>query len=192
MKYVTEESLIGVLKYFRDEIFNMTKTTSPSSLVEYTVIVDQENKDPKTSCTYADDALHMYPGDLWDTMPIFKDIKPCVFKNGAVVYYLNPNDWTQKADGTNSNLRGADGDVMIEFPKCAYRIYTDNNNKVYVSVTNDPSKVTGDNRYSYDAFSRLSLGDRDKIYISAFLGCMDNNVLCSSTRTFPVEDLRLG
>ena len=32
-------------------------------------------------------------------MNIFKDIKPCVLKNGVVQYYLDPNDFTKRVDG---------------------------------------------------------------------------------------------
>jgi hypothetical protein len=37
--------------------------------------------------------------------------------NGQVNYYLNPNNWAQKEDGTASDLTGADGMVMVEIPK---------------------------------------------------------------------------
>jgi hypothetical protein len=37
--------------------------------------------------------------------------------DGTVNYYLNPNDWTKKAEGGNSDLTGADGMVMVEIPR---------------------------------------------------------------------------
>jgi hypothetical protein len=37
--------------------------------------------------------------------------------NGTVNYYLDPTDSTKKADGTSSDLTGADGQVMVEIPK---------------------------------------------------------------------------
>lgn len=37
--------------------------------------------------------------------------------NGQVNYYLNPTDWTEKADGSASDLSGDDGMVMVEIPK---------------------------------------------------------------------------
>lgn len=48
---------------------------------------------------------------------------------------------------------------MVEFSKFAYRIYKDDNNKVYVSITNDTDKVAADNRYHYYAFSKEKEGD---------------------------------
>jgi hypothetical protein len=45
-------------------------------------------------------------------------IKGCLLlDNGSVNYYLNPADWTQKEDGSASNLTGADGMVMVEIPR---------------------------------------------------------------------------
>lgn len=176
---VNEGYLINAMTVLRDEVLHMT-SNGPEPYVEYTVIIDQENSNPKTSCTYADDAAIMAKGSaVWDLKPIFKDIKPCVFKDGAVVYYLNPHDWTKKVDGTASDLTGTDGDVMIEFPKFAYRIYTDTNNVLHVSVTNDPAKVIADTRYSYDAFSRALIGDLEHFYIGAFLGYIESNKLRS-------------
>jgi hypothetical protein len=37
--------------------------------------------------------------------------------NGQVNYYLKPTDWTEREDGSPSNLTGADGQVMVEIPR---------------------------------------------------------------------------
>ena len=56
-------------------------------------------------------------------MSIFNKIKPCLFKNGAVVGYLNPDNFAQFADGTAADITsGNNGDVMIEIPKTGYKI----------------------------------------------------------------------
>jgi hypothetical protein len=45
-------------------------------------------------------------------------MKGCLLLDGGSVnYYLNPTDWTQKEDGSTSNLTGADGMVMVEIPR---------------------------------------------------------------------------
>ena len=146
-----------------------------SELVVYTVRIDETNSNPNTACVYMDDAEEMVKGSAsWDEMPIFNDIAPCVFQDGAVNYYLNPNNFAQKRDGTNAVLTGADGDVMIEFKRFAYRIYRDGN-YLYVSITNNDAIAQADNRYTYDAFSRITEGDLDKFYIGAFKGYVDPN-----------------
>lgn len=55
---------------------------------------------------------------LHKSLPIQNSLKGCIFADGAVKYYLNPNDWTQKADGSGAaNLDGTDGDVMVHHMK---------------------------------------------------------------------------
>ena len=51
------------------------------------------------------------------SLPIQSEYKGCLVKNGKVNYYLDPNDWSKKADGTPSVLDGTDGDVMVHIPK---------------------------------------------------------------------------
>lgn len=54
---------------------------------------------------------------------LYSMIRGCVLNtDGTVNYYLNPSDWTEKADGNASDLTGADGNVMIEIPKFYYRV----------------------------------------------------------------------
>ena len=121
-----------------------------------------------------DDAVGMTKGSSnWDNESIFKDIKPCVFKNGSVMYYLDKNDCTKKVDGTAANLDGTDGDVMVEFPKFAYKIWK-NNGKLYVSITNN-SNMASQNNYKYYAFSRKSEGDREHFYWGAFKGSLNSD-----------------
>ena len=49
---------------------------------------------------------------------IHNNMRRCLLlDNGTVNYYLNPTDSTKKEDGTNANLDGSDGMVMVEIPK---------------------------------------------------------------------------
>lgn len=63
------------------------------------------------------------PGAVFVPMPIVvtkahMGMRRCLLlDNGTVNYYLDPTDSTKKADGTASNLTGADGQVMVEIPK---------------------------------------------------------------------------
>lgn len=139
----------------------------------YTVEIDLSNSNPLSSVTYLDDAIGMTKGSSnWDNEIIFKDIKPCVFKDGSVVYYLDKTDCTKKVDGSTANLDGTDGDVMVEFPKFAYKIWK-SNRKMYVSITND-SSVASQNDYKYYAFSKESEGDREHFYWGAFKGSLNS------------------
>lgn len=54
---------------------------------------------------------------LHKSLPIQSQLKGCV-ANGAVInYYLNPNDWSKKEDGTASVLDGTDGTVRVHVPR---------------------------------------------------------------------------
>ena len=146
-----------------------------TELVEYTVRIDETNSNPLSSCVYMDDAIGQTKGSsTWLSNPIFEDIKPCVFQNGAVNYYLDPTDFSKKLDGSTATLTGADGDVMIEFRKFAYKIER-SGNYLYVSVTNDDAKALADPLYTYDAFSRITEGDLDKFYQGAYKGYVDGS-----------------
>lgn len=48
------------------------------------------------------------------TLPIQSAFKGCVAKGNKIQYYLDPNDWSKKADGSASVLDGTDGDVRVD------------------------------------------------------------------------------
>lgn len=55
--------------------------------------------------------------NLHVTLPVQSLMKRCVLADdGTVVYYLNSEDSTKKADGTDAVLDGTDGQVMVEIP----------------------------------------------------------------------------
>lgn len=142
-----------------------------------------ENDSPDLAVTYIDDAVgHSSGYDAWKDEVIFRAIKPCVMKNGAVQYYLNPQDLTYKTDGTPANITGVDGDVMVEIPKLGYKITTDGKYH-YISVTDDPNAEG----YCYRAHSLDEDGDCDKIYIGTYLGYLENSKLYSVSGKSPTE-----
>ena len=68
------------------------------------------------------------------SLPIQSEYKGCIVKNGKLQYYLNPNDWSKKANGEPSVLDGTDGDVMIHIPKF-YGKSGSNGNKRWVRIS---------------------------------------------------------
>lgn len=144
----------------------------------YGVRIDTENQNPESAVEYTDDAAGFVPmrgndGNFdWGSWQFpFEQlgIRPCTFRNGEVNYYLNPDDYNQTADGEDADITtGADGDVMIEFPKIYWKF----------------SKI-GDHRcvrmsqYPHEGFVCLAhtRGDveRDCIHFAAFHGWVDGN-----------------
>ena len=158
----------------------------------YTVRIDQSDKNPLACCVYMDDAVGMEKGSgAWDEKEIFKSIRPCMFKNGEVQCYLNPNDFTLDVDGNIVYSSVAECDVMIEFSKFAYRIY-DEGNYVYVSISNDAETIAKDPKFSYLPFTRNELGDCEKIYIGAYLGQIIDGKLRSAYSVVPTAEQTIG
>lgn len=155
----------------------------------YGVSIDLSNSNPETAVTYTDDAVGMVAGSPdWYKMSIFNKIKPCLFRDGVVVDYLNPDNFAQFTDGTAADITsGNSGDVMIEIPKIGYKI-SKSGNTLTVQITDDPNK-TG---FSYKAHTRKKNGDRENLYIGAFLGCNKSNKLRSVSGVSPLTNTTLG
>lgn len=155
----------------------------------YGVSIDLSNSNPETAVTYTDDAVGMVAGSPdWYKMSIFNKIKPCLFKNGAVVGYLNPDNFAQFADGTAADITsGNNGDVMIEIPKTGYKI-SKSGTTLTVQITDDPNKKG----FSYKAHTRTEDGDREKLYIGAFLGSVASGKLRSLSGKQPTNNTTIG
>lgn len=154
----------------------------------YGVRIATGTSDPASALTYTDDAVGKSAGWAnWKDEPIFKDIKPCVVKDGVVQYYLNPDNFTQKAEGGSATINSTSaGDVMIEIPKIGYKITTSGSN-IDIKVTDDPNAEG----FCYDAHSKNSVGDCDKIYIGAYLGYNSGSKLYSISGQSPTVDISL-
>ena len=157
--------------------------------VVYGVSIDLTNSNPETAVTYTDDAVDMTAGSAdWYTKPIFKKIKPCLFKDGAVVGYLNPDNFAQFEDGSPADITSGDaGDVMIEIPKTGYKI-SKVDNTLTVQITDAANK----DGFSYMAHTRENEGDRDKLYIGAFLGSVASGKLRSLSGKQPTNNTTIG
>ncbi|MBR1718649.1 MAG: hypothetical protein IJ715_05215 [Bacilli bacterium] len=55
--------------------------------------------------------------ELHKSLPVQSKMRGCVWnKNDGIKYYLNPNNWVYKADGSLAVLTGEDGDVCVHIP----------------------------------------------------------------------------
>lgn len=77
--------------------------------------------------------------ELHRTLPIQSAFRGCVCQGKKIMYYLDPDDWSKKKDGTNSDLTGYDGTVEVETPE--FYLW---------------SEVDGDKRRVWVSFSKLS------------------------------------
>ncbi|WP_278382329.1 fibronectin type III domain-containing protein [Clostridium tyrobutyricum] len=165
-------------------------TATPKAYVIYGVKIDTANSNPETALIYTDNAVGFTPaqgnngsfsyGSWQDKFP-FNQIRPCLYLNGAVNYYLDPNDYTKKEDGITASdiTTGNDGDVMVEFPKI-YWIFETVGTDLYVKYSD--TKV--DDNYKCLAHMRGTT-EKDKCYISAYLGYTLSSKLRSLSGKIP-------
>lgn len=160
----------------------------------YGFTINEAESNPLASVTYTDKATSFSKGSVdWDTSPLFENIKPCLFKNGEVVGYLQRNDYTKFENGTAADITsGNAGDVMVEIPKMAYYMEKSGNIITCKVLLGDVDAKTVDARYSYLPFSRNAEGDRDKIYIGAYLGFELSSKLRSLSGKSPTTDKTIG
>lgn len=97
----------------------------------YGIHINPNESDPYLAVTYLEDAVGMTPAKMgtstfdygsWENA--FFMPKPCMLKsNGTVDYYLDPNDFTKKEDGTQSDVKNSSyyGNAMMEFPLIYYK-----------------------------------------------------------------------
>lgn len=104
-------------------------------------------------------------------------IRPCLFKDGQVVYYLRPDNYNFTDDEEPVDIRSGDlGDVMIELKQTFYK-FEIVNNILKFRVAN--YKV--DETYYSDAFVEYNEGSviNDRMYISAYDNTLINDTLMS-------------
>ena len=156
--------------------------------------IDKTNSDPETRVEYLYDAVGMTPARMnyttgqfdygsWANAWFITGNKPCVLKyDGTVDYYLDPNDYTKKADGTASDVSDSSyaGNFMASMPTVWIRRWEDERYQ-YVALAsrqiNDDFKA-----YAHDA------GDgfiNDYIYYPLFKGVVVDSKLRSIAGVTP-------
>ena len=160
----------------------------------YGFTINEAESNPTASVTYTDKATTFSKGSAaWDASSLFANIKPCLFKSGAVVGYLQRHDYTKFENGTTADITsGSAGDVMVEIPKMAYYMEKSGDIITCKVLVGSVDAKTIDAKYSYLPFSRNSEGDRDKIYIGAYLGYDLSSKLRSLSGKSPTADKTMG
>ena len=93
--------------------------------------VDPDESNPDDAITYLMDAVGKTPAAMGETQFNYGDWKnaffmpkPCMVKyDGTVDYYLDPNDYTKKLDGTASDIADPNygGNAMMQWPKIWFK-----------------------------------------------------------------------
>lgn len=159
------------------EEFPADIATIPNATI-YGIHIDPDEGDPSARVTYLEDAVGMTPAYMGDTsfnygswQNAFFMPKPCVLNyDGTVAYYLDPNDYSKKLDGTASNVDDLSigGNVMLEFPKIWFKFVANasgNDGDFYVA-----NKKVDD---SYECWCNYDADNNeiDHFYMAAYNGC---------------------
>lgn len=130
--------------------------------------ITAENFTPTVAQVTWHSALDAYTdsGEGTRVTRIHENMRRCVLQlNGTVNYYLDPYDSTKKSDGTNANLDGTDGYVMVEIPKFYFKYEKVGDNRIW-RITDLP--LTG---YTlHPAFNKNGV-EVDYRYIGAYDAC---------------------
>ena len=144
---------------------------------EYNFYIDSTVSDPAKIITWAE-IFNSTTSAEWLTE---LGIKPCVVRNGTVLYYLNPDNFNYTASGANADITTLGNDVMIEIPRLGVRCVKISDTKVCVTITKKPN-ATG---FDYRAFSYNDYNDSSKLYVGAYAGFLSSGKLYSSSGKIP-------
>lgn len=122
-------------------------TVDAANKITYGFKIAKSTSDPSTRVEYIEDAVNMTPAsmnfstgqfDYGSWGDAFFMPRPCMLRyDGTVDYYLDPNDFSKKLDGTSSDYQNTSylGNVMIEFPKIWVK-RTEDSSYQYVYIAN--------------------------------------------------------
>ena len=166
-----------------DGVYNREQVQVSAQPIPYrvmTVKINLANSNPANCGSYADDASTMSSGKDVAAWQEFFGYRPCLFKDGKVVGYLDPTNFTKFENGTNADITsGNAGDVMIQFPRRGVRIST-SGRVVTVSMTDNPN----DSSFKYYAHQRGST-NKDYFYLGVYDGYVSGNKLRSLSGKSP-------
>lgn len=167
------------------DLTRMVSELQKKAVKVYTYHVNPNESDPEDAVTYLDDATGLTPAKMgassfsygsWANAWFLP--RPCVLKfDGTVDYYLNPNDYSKKTDGTASTIDSSNstGNVMLEFPKIWVKRVNDGNGARTVSIA--PVNVDG----TYKCWSNINAEDKevDHFYLPAYNGTIHSSKMRS-------------
>ena len=139
---VTEKDLAAFYQGIRPYLTKGGKQPPPQPIV-YGIHIIANESDPDSKVEYLEDCVGFTPAHMDYTNDVFDYgswenaffmPKPCMLKyDGTVDYYLNPNDYTKKSDGTASDVASTSygGNAMMEWPKIWLKIVPDTTKSNY-------------------------------------------------------------
>ncbi len=144
-----------------------------------TLIIDESESDPTACISLVDDAA----GRTGDEMLTWLGLRPVLFQNGSVISELDANNYGNYKSGLAADITALGNDVMVEFPRRAWRIYK-KNRKIYCQITDDLSAEGFVNYAWVDESGAL----KDNYYLGAYLAYASGGKLYSSSGKSPTTN----
>lgn len=126
-----EYNALGAQVYTDNKNYFITDAEPEPTTYIYGFHVDPDESSSSDAVTYLKDAIGMTPAAMGSTSFNYGSWKnaffmprPCMLKfDGTVDYYLNPNDYSKKEDGTTSDITNFEyqGNAMMEWPIIWYK-----------------------------------------------------------------------
>lgn len=154
----------------------------------YQFKIDQSESDPASMISYVGNNELYTPAKMnygtdkfdygdWKNAWFMKQCKPCMLRyDGTVDYYLDPDNYAKKVDGTNSDIANTDyeGNAMIEFPKVYISVKTEGD----ISTISVSNKKNDD---SYHCYAHIdgNGNEMDVTYMPIYNGSLvsNNNII---------------
>ena len=160
--YTPDSAYINVAKGYRYGYRINKNDSNPATRVEY--LYDAVGQTP----AYMDFTRGIFNYGSWGNKWFVTENKPLMLRSdGTVDYYLDPDDYTKKADGTASDVSNTayDGNAMAQFPLCWIKRWEDSNYEYEVV-----SDVQWDSDYKAYAHTRADGTIAPFFYWSMFGG----------------------
>lgn len=173
--------------YSDHNVYNLAGGQASATPKEYTLLgfkIAKSESDPAARVTYTEMAEGHTPaavnlstgafdagsfGDYW----FMTENKPCMVKNdGTVDYYLDPDDYTKKEDGTASDISSIsyNGNGMAQIP-CVWLKCWEDASYEYVNFCD----IQLDEDYHAYAHTRADGSVADYVYLSLFEGALSSS-----------------
>lgn len=173
-----EYNALGNEKYSDNKEYFITDAAPDDPTYIYGFHIDPDESDSYDCVTYLADAVGMTPASMGTTAfnygsweNAFFMPKPCMVRyDGHVEYYLDPNDYSKKSDGTASHVNDLTfgGNAMMEFPLIWYKFVQGvANGEGYFYVSNKKVDDT------YKCWSNVDCDGNiiDHFYMPIYNGC---------------------
>ena len=160
---------------------------NPGAVI-YGVKISKSDSNPATRVTYTHNAIGMTPAHMnydtgafdygsWADVFFVKENYPVMLNyDGTVAYKLDPNDYTKKLDGTESDYANTEftGNAMSRIPKAYVAMYEDANYE-YIQVSN----VKVNDKFKAIAHTKEDGTEVDQIFLAMFAGSLVDGKLRS-------------